>query len=137
MNKPDYEQNLAAIRGEQLPDNLSSEEGRTSIIRGIRHHHGFATSAAVTALSAEHAHFARARNARLIMSNIVPEPEEMDGSERERGSPTASGTRTSRAKPPAANWRAGIPLCGTRWGTRAPLPVSLGCMRSSTCYLTL
>lgn len=84
MNKPDYEQNLAAIRGEQLPDNLSSEEGRTSIIRGIRHHHGFATSAAVTALSAEHAHFARARNARLIMSNIVPEPEEMDGSERER-----------------------------------------------------
>lgn len=84
MNKPDYEQNLAAIRGEQLPDNLSSEEGRTSIIRGIRHHHGFATSAAVTALSAEHAHFARARNARLIMSNVVPEPEEMDDSDRER-----------------------------------------------------
>ncbi len=78
MNEPDYQQNLAAIRGERLLDDLSCEEGRASIIRGIQQHHGFATSAPLMALSVEHPHFARARNARLIMSNIVPEPEEMD-----------------------------------------------------------
>ncbi|KAI3396829.1 hypothetical protein diail_11658 [Diaporthe ilicicola] len=42
-------------------------------VRGIRYHIGFARSAEVAAAANEHDQIARARNARLIMSNEVPD----------------------------------------------------------------
>jgi hypothetical protein len=69
---------LAAIRGQSLPDPgllTTLEKAIWSVIRGIRHHIEFANSERVVALcgDAESPHWARARNARLIMSNVVPD----------------------------------------------------------------
>lgn len=68
---------LAALRGHELSDSalLQSKQGRQAVIHGIRHHLSFAQLSAVVAVCQrpEYAVLARARNARLIMSNIVPE----------------------------------------------------------------
>ncbi|KAK8078262.1 hypothetical protein PG996_004432 [Apiospora saccharicola] len=64
---------FAAIKGEKVPLDIHSPVARTSLIRGIRLHYSFATSPAVTQLCDTDAQLARARNARLIMSNQVPE----------------------------------------------------------------
>lgn len=68
---------LAALRGEKLPDAETLERGweNHAVIHGIRHSLSFAQSPEVIAVcqQPEHAAFARARHARLIMSNIVPD----------------------------------------------------------------
>ncbi|KAK8852024.1 hypothetical protein PGQ11_014503 [Apiospora arundinis] len=69
-NLPDC---FAAIKGEKVPQNTGSLVARSSLIRGIRLHYNFATSKAVSELCDGDAQLARARNARLIMSNQVPE----------------------------------------------------------------
>ncbi|KAK1762664.1 hypothetical protein QBC33DRAFT_551667 [Phialemonium atrogriseum] len=64
---------VAAMRGErapseqvdQLPDVM-----RCSVLRGIRHHHGFATELRTMSCGPEHI---RALNARAIMSNEIPD----------------------------------------------------------------
>ncbi len=66
------EQCLSAMRGEQLPDNVDGSIERASIIRGIRCSHPFAVSESVTKLCEQEPHFQRARNARLVMSNVIP-----------------------------------------------------------------
>lgn len=70
-------QHLAAIEGKGIPLSIDSRLGRLSVIRGIRLHYSFATCEDVSKLCAEEAVFARARNARLIMSNIIPSKEDM------------------------------------------------------------
>ncbi|WYZ43630.1 hypothetical protein EsH8_VII_000066 [Colletotrichum jinshuiense] len=74
-----HEQNLAAMRGESLPDNLDTQDvlSRASVVRGIRVNLDFATSEAVTTLCVNDAQFRRARNARLIMSNVLPDAADM------------------------------------------------------------
>jgi hypothetical protein len=62
----------AAIRGERVPSDLSTDVMRASLVRGIRLHYAFATSNRMSELAASDAQFTRARNARLIMSNEVP-----------------------------------------------------------------
>ncbi|WEW61066.1 hypothetical protein PRK78_006555 [Emydomyces testavorans] len=79
-----YEQRLAAIRGERVPDDIDSQFGRASLIRGIRCHFSFAASQAVKDVCVSRPEFARARNARLIMSNMIPGPEDMVDSDRTR-----------------------------------------------------
>lgn len=63
----------AAIRGQYVPPDLTEETVQASLIRGIRLHYNFAVGREVTDLASENARFARARNARIIMSNQVPE----------------------------------------------------------------
>ncbi|KAJ5219932.1 hypothetical protein N7468_009136 [Penicillium chermesinum] len=78
-NSPEYdmEQCVAAMKGKEIPNDLSSFWHRRAVIRGIRDSLEFAQSPAVIELCARddsHAHqFARARNARLIMSDIIPD----------------------------------------------------------------
>lgn len=72
-----------ALKGESLPSslvtfaNLNDIIVRCCIIHGIRHNLDFATSEAVSFMCAENSNgcpeYARARNARLLMSNIIPE----------------------------------------------------------------
>ncbi|KAL0933884.1 uncharacterized protein CTRU02_210683 [Colletotrichum truncatum] len=69
-----------AFWGEKLPRGVgghlpASDDKLRCSIRGIRHHENFARSPEVTQLCSkpENAVFARARNARLIMSNFIPE----------------------------------------------------------------
>ncbi|KAJ4250228.1 hypothetical protein NW762_012043 [Fusarium torreyae] len=62
-----------AIRGEVVPRLLDDNVTRASLIRGIRLHYDFAMSKAVTHLSTSMPSVARARNARRIMSNDIPE----------------------------------------------------------------
>ncbi|KAK8135028.1 hypothetical protein PG984_007040 [Apiospora sp. TS-2023a] len=64
---------FAAIKGEKAPQDTDSPVAKASLIRGIRLHYNFATSSAVTKLCDQDAQIARARNARMIMSNEVPE----------------------------------------------------------------
>lgn len=67
----------AAIRGESLPVALGCHIAQLCVLRGIRHHHGFATQLRGIA---GHPEFTRALNARAIMSNQVPriaEPSEI------------------------------------------------------------
>lgn len=64
---------FAAIKGEKVPQDTHSPVAKASLIRGIRSHYSFATSTAVNQLCDKDAQLARARNARLIMSNQVPE----------------------------------------------------------------
>ena len=81
------DERLASIQGKRLPNSkdpdafpeldVQNAATRASIIRGIRCHHAFATSVAVTDLCAHHMDLVRARNARLIMSNVIPNPEDM------------------------------------------------------------
>lgn len=70
VNLPDC---FAAMRGEKVPQNTDSLVARSSLIRGIRLHYDFATSRAINDLCDGDAQLARARNARLIMSNQVPD----------------------------------------------------------------
>jgi hypothetical protein len=69
----------AAIRGEKLPSNLGNHVVRLCLVHGIRHHISFARSPEVTELAALAGQemFARARNARLIMSGEIPSEDTM------------------------------------------------------------
>jgi hypothetical protein len=58
--------NLAAIRGERVPDNPTFRLPRLCLVRGIRTHDGFAQE-----LHGQLPEFTRALNARAIMSNRV------------------------------------------------------------------
>ncbi|KAJ5689264.1 hypothetical protein N7462_003656 [Penicillium macrosclerotiorum] len=71
----DPDQCAAAIKGEDVPVALSSFWHRRAVIRGIRDSLQFATSPAISELcSGNNAHqFSRARNARLIMSDTIPD----------------------------------------------------------------
>ncbi|KAJ5408406.1 hypothetical protein N7509_002289 [Penicillium cosmopolitanum] len=73
----DPDQCAWAIKGEDIPVDLSSFWHRRAVIRGIRDSLQFATSPAIIELCSgddDQAHrFSRARNARLIMSNIIPD----------------------------------------------------------------
>ncbi|KAG8673806.1 hypothetical protein FPOAC1_007125 [Fusarium poae] len=74
--QPDQEK---AIRGDAVPRLLDHSDSRAALIRGIRLHYDFAMSEPVTRLSSSISLIARARNARRIMSNDIPErmaPEE-------------------------------------------------------------
>ncbi|EFR03918.1 hypothetical protein MGYG_06917 [Nannizzia gypsea CBS 118893] len=79
-SQANYDERLAAIRGEGVPQDVDSRFGCSSVIRGIRCHYAFATSPAVREICISHPEFARARNARLIMSNVIPE--DMDNSDK-------------------------------------------------------
>ena len=77
---PDYYREAhAAIRGERLPSDYSKGL-YLCVIRGIRHNEAFARSQAVVKLCKKLSGrcFARARNARLIMSNEIPKMETDD-----------------------------------------------------------
>ncbi|RWA14465.1 hypothetical protein EKO27_g676 [Xylaria grammica] len=63
----------AAIRGKRIPENLDQDVVRASLIRGIRLHYDFAISDEVTNIARTVSSVARARNARMIMSNVVPQ----------------------------------------------------------------
>lgn len=66
----------APIRGEAVPDNLQPQRERISVVRGVRHYLDFANRESVKKLcarSGQDSVFTRARNARLIMSNIIPD----------------------------------------------------------------
>ncbi|KAI0414275.1 hypothetical protein F5X98DRAFT_377875 [Xylaria grammica] len=63
----------AAIRGKRIPENLDKDVVRASLIRGIRLHYDFAISDEVTNIARTVSPVARARNARMIMSNVVPQ----------------------------------------------------------------
>lgn len=73
----DLDQCAAAIKGEGVPIDLSSIWHQRAVIRGIRDSLQFATSPAIIELCSGddgQAHqFSRARNARLIMSDIIPD----------------------------------------------------------------
>ncbi|KAJ5589468.1 hypothetical protein N7537_012146 [Penicillium hordei] len=73
----DLDQCIAAIKGEKVPSDLSSFWHRRAVVRGIRDSLQFATSPAIIELCSgddSQAHqFSRARNARLIMSDIIPD----------------------------------------------------------------
>jgi len=65
---------LAALRGTALPRGLARRVLRLCVIHGIRHHPSFADGAASVLRSAhERPEFARALNARAIMSGRVPD----------------------------------------------------------------
>ena len=68
-----------AIRGEAVPRVLDDDVSLSALIRGIRLHHDFATCETVVRHSLSIPAVARACNARLIMSNQVPN--HMEGSE--------------------------------------------------------
>lgn len=82
---PEYDENLDdlpevsvndlldAIRGLKMPKVFREPMVLESIVRGIRYHIAFAKSAEVAAAAERHDKIARARNARLIMSNEVPD----------------------------------------------------------------
>jgi len=69
----------SALRGETLPENLGNRVVQLCLVSGIRQHASFARLAEVTDLcrTAGQEMFARARNARLIMSDEMPGPELM------------------------------------------------------------
>lgn len=65
---------LDAIHGIKMPTgSFWKRMVMESAVRGIRHHIGFAKSQEVAAAAKRHDKIARARNARLIMSNEVPD----------------------------------------------------------------
>jgi hypothetical protein len=73
MNHPHLlEDQQKAIRGEAVPRLLDDHVSLSALIRGIRLHHDFATSETVVRHSLSIPAVARACNARLIMSNQVP-----------------------------------------------------------------
>ncbi|KAJ5282016.1 hypothetical protein N7478_007388 [Penicillium angulare] len=73
----DQDQCAAAIKGEYLPVDLSSFWHQRAVIRGIRDSLQFATNPEILELCSGddgQAHqFSRARNARLIMSDVIPD----------------------------------------------------------------
>lgn len=80
----DYNQCIAALEGRSVPVDLTSATARCAVIRGLRCSYDFAVSRDIVNLCASlrFPEFARARNARLIMSNVVP-----DGLERPETQP--------------------------------------------------
>ncbi|KAM0208989.1 hypothetical protein ACHAQI_006685 [Fusarium lateritium] len=62
-----------AIRGDEVPTLLDDSDCQAALVRGIRLHYDFAMSEPVERLSASMPLIARARNARRIMSNDIPE----------------------------------------------------------------
>ncbi|KAF4959600.1 hypothetical protein FSARC_10686 [Fusarium sarcochroum] len=70
-----------AVQGHSLPLNLGNDVVRLCVISGIRHHLSFALSPGISELCLVEGQevFARARNARLIMSGILPSHEQMKG----------------------------------------------------------
>ncbi|KAF9876435.1 hypothetical protein CkaCkLH20_05843 [Colletotrichum karsti] len=66
---------LPPTQMEQVIHNALAKQlrGDAAVIHGIRNHEKFAFSPEVEALSSQSQEFARARNARLIMSNVVPD----------------------------------------------------------------
>ncbi|GKU21495.1 hypothetical protein FLAG1_09322 [Fusarium langsethiae] len=62
-----------AIRGDAVPRLLDHRDSRAALIRGVRLHYHFAMSEPVMRLSSSMPLVARARNARRIMSNEIPE----------------------------------------------------------------
>ncbi|TQW00739.1 hypothetical protein IF1G_00670 [Cordyceps javanica] len=82
LSKAEQAAAYGAMRGVKLALRLDHPVCRAATIRGIRDHIGYAKSPEITALCTgkkghENPDFARARNARLIMSNIIPKPEEL------------------------------------------------------------
>ncbi|KAK1489397.1 hypothetical protein CCUS01_03444 [Colletotrichum cuscutae] len=72
---PPTDDHLDALRGTRLPSNFDREWTSACVIHGIRHNDTFAMSEPVRKLClvSDDRSFARARNARLIMSNIIPD----------------------------------------------------------------
>ncbi|EFE32505.1 uncharacterized protein ARB_00690 [Trichophyton benhamiae CBS 112371] len=70
-----YRQCVAALQAEGVPKDLSSKTARWCVVRGIRTSYEYATSPGVSRICDDMTipQFARARNARLIMSNVIPE----------------------------------------------------------------
>lgn len=60
---------LAAIRGQRIPSVLGKRLNQLCVVRGIRYHPGFGLE-----LRGILPTFTRSLNARLIMSNHIPEP---------------------------------------------------------------
>ncbi|KAL4805613.1 hypothetical protein BDV18DRAFT_161263 [Aspergillus unguis] len=80
-NEPiyNYAQCIAALEGTSLPDDLSSATARCAVVRGLRCSYELTTSSSIIDLyanpdlSRQYPEIIRACNARLIMSNVVPE----------------------------------------------------------------
>ncbi|KAM0350984.1 hypothetical protein ACHAPU_002762 [Fusarium lateritium] len=62
-----------AIRGDAVPRLLDDRDSRAALVRGIRLHYHLAMSEPVKRLSSSMPQVARARNARRIMSDDIPE----------------------------------------------------------------
>ncbi|TQV92267.1 hypothetical protein IF1G_08785 [Cordyceps javanica] len=82
LNEAEREAARSAIDGKGVALKLDHPVSRAATIRGIRSHIDYAKSPEITALcssenATRNADFTRARNARLIMSNIIPTPEEL------------------------------------------------------------
>lgn len=80
----DYDHCIAALEGRSVPVDLTSAVARCAVIRGLRCSYDFAVSQDIVDLCASlrFPEFVRARHARLIMSNVVP-----DGLERLENQP--------------------------------------------------
>ncbi|KAJ5787323.1 hypothetical protein N7457_002313 [Penicillium paradoxum] len=72
-----YAQCIAATEGKGIPDDISSTIARYAVIRGLRCPYNFTISPAVIELGLDGKcripEFARSRNARLVMSNVIPD----------------------------------------------------------------
>ncbi|KXH63374.1 hypothetical protein CNYM01_07757 [Colletotrichum nymphaeae SA-01] len=75
VQPPPDDDHLQALRGTRLPSIFDGTWMSTCVIHGIRHNEAFAMSEPVRklCLGSDDRSFARARNARLIMSNIIPD----------------------------------------------------------------
>ncbi|BCS24969.1 uncharacterized protein APUU_41413A [Aspergillus puulaauensis] len=71
----DYNQCISALEGRSVPEDLTSAAARCAVVRGLRCSYSFAMSQSIRDLctSSRFSEFLRARNARLIMSNVVPD----------------------------------------------------------------
>ncbi|RMJ19171.1 hypothetical protein CDV36_001182 [Fusarium kuroshium] len=72
-----YDTGKGVLEEYKFPQDLESPVTRACVIRAIRLNLEFAKSEAVAKACVEWPEFIRARNARLIMSNQLPEPDEM------------------------------------------------------------
>ncbi|KAL4801187.1 hypothetical protein BDV18DRAFT_165203 [Aspergillus unguis] len=71
-----YSQCITALEGTGVPDDLTSATAQCAVIRGLHCLYGFTTSPQIIDLCArspQHPEILRARNARLIMSNVILE----------------------------------------------------------------
>lgn len=74
LPEPTVDMLLDAIHGLKFPEaSFHKSPVMECTVRGIRYHIGFARTAEVAAAANEHAQIARAKNARLIMSNDIPD----------------------------------------------------------------
>lgn len=71
----DYHQCISALEGRGVPQDLTSAAARCAVVRGLRCSYNFAMSATIRDMCASSLfpEFVRARNARIIMSNVVPD----------------------------------------------------------------